>query len=291
MNINLNNYSTPPDLEVWDRIERTLHRRTLLRRITAAAAAVALVAVAAVALWGRTAPDAEAPVVAQLNASEALPTTEVQAPAVAAQPQSSALPLAEQTKAEPKATAMKQAADKRVAETQPVVAASEQAASTVTEIAYQPDMPVMEPIAEPSSQEAPHVATAVVPHSQPIVQPAETVADATAETPQVVKASSNNANDDTILWIPNVFAPGSGNNDINMFRVKMNQPSDHITDYRILIFSRSGQQVYVSHDINGAWDGTFKGRELPQSTYVYVIQYTDHLKIKHQRKGTVTLVR
>ena len=44
MNNNLKNYSTQPDPEVWDRIQKTLHRRALRRRIATFAGAVAAVA-------------------------------------------------------------------------------------------------------------------------------------------------------------------------------------------------------------------------------------------------------
>ena len=121
----------------------------------------------------------------------------------------------------------------------------------------------------------------------------ETDAEASADEPVMptAKSTSSNPLQDTILWIPNAFAPSSDDPAISTFKVGLTQPHTAISDYRILIFNRQGHMVYRSYDINQSWDGTYQGRRLPQSTYVYMIQYTDSEQIKHQLKGTVTLIR
>ena len=294
MNNNLKNYSTQPDPEVWDRIQNTLRRRALRRRIATVAGAVATVAaivVAGIAILRPSAP--EAPVVAEFTPGtlqrqnlfrDADPRTAeeiaeaMQARNSAAKP--AAKPAAQTSQAQP----AKPAAPAKP-ENQP-----EPASAPTPQPAAQKSAAAPTPSATNTAAIAP---APVAPATAAEAPSADNIA-ATEEprrVPATVKSPTSNPADDTILWIPNVFAPGSPNADINTFRVRMNQPGESITDYRIIIFSRGGQQVYISHNIDQPWDGTFKGRELPQGTYVYVIQYTDSQKLKHIRKGTVTLLK
>ena len=69
------------------------------------------------------------------------------------------------------------------------------------------------------------------------------------------------------IWVPNVFTPGS---DINThFRVGGN----NVIEYEISIYNRGGLLVYRSTDINESWDGTHKGQDCVEGSYVYVINY------------------
>lgn len=294
MNNDLKNYSTQPDPEVWDRIQKTLHRRALRRRIATFAGAVAAVAaifVAGVAILRPSA--ADTPAIAEIK----LETADRQSLTRDANPMTpEEIAAARQERLSPATPATKTVA--QTSKSQP----AEQTATAKPENYSEPHT------AQPSQPSAPQSVTAPAPTTPsiaaaapaPIAPAIATEASTTdiiaaAEEPQQVpttaKSPTSNPNEDTILWIPNVFAPGSPNADISTFRVKMNQPGESISDYRIIIFSRSGQQVYISHNIDQSWDGTFKGRELPQGAYVYVIQYTDSRKLKHIRKGTITLLK
>ena len=295
MNTNLKNYATQPDPEVWERIERTMHRRALRKRMTAVAGVLAVIvaSVLAITMLRTTASD-EAPSVAQLT--PVVPQTGVntfdQAPQVA--PQAAVVPSAEQLAAPHDEVAANRPARNRIAKSATTGSTEVPAplpATVVPVLSTPQQTPVpLAPIANRQTENTVATTENTTTVAETVVPPA-TEASASQNVHPTVKATSSSPNDDTILWIPNIFAPSSPNTDINRFTVKMNQSCESITDYRIMIFTRSGQQVYISHDINEAWDGTFKGRELPQSAYVYVIQYTDSQKLKHQRKGTVTLIR
>lgn len=89
------------------------------------------------------------------------------------------------------------------------------------------------------------------------------------------------------LYIPNVFTPGELGN--NLFKVN----GVGITEYEIFIYNRRGSLVYTSTDINQAWDGTYDGQPLPQSSFVYIIYYKtiDMPKGLQVKKGTITLLR
>ena len=60
----------------------------------------------------------------------------------------------------------------------------------------------------------------------------------------------------------------------------------------IKIFNRWGQQVYQSDDLNGAWDGTFNGKQQEAGVYIYDMSFSF---IGEERtrfyKGNVTLLR
>ena len=285
MKTDLKNYTSQPDPEVWERIQKTMHHRAMRRRLAkGAAGAVALVAViVAAALY-------------LIPRQEAAPLQADPLPLVAQNQPSEVT-----TPAEALPTATSEPAATRPA------SVSESAPSKVM-VASEP-VPTSQPAAMPKSQRTQAVAEpiAVAPAAtigksiNPVPQaeePApladiETDAEAPADEPVMptAKSTSNNPLQDTILWIPNAFAPSSDDPAISTFKVGLTQPHTAISDYRILIFNRQGHMVFRSYDINQSWDGTYQGRRLPQSTYVYMIQYTDSEQIKHQLKGTVTLIR
>ncbi|MDP4267327.1 MAG: gliding motility-associated C-terminal domain-containing protein, partial [Bacteroidota bacterium] len=88
------------------------------------------------------------------------------------------------------------------------------------------------------------------------------------------------------LYIPNSFSPNQdGLNDI--FRVK----GFDIVWLNAYIYNRWGNLIYEWHDINGGWDGRYKGEIAPAGIYVYVIDCLGTNKEKHHYNGTITLIR
>lgn len=82
------------------------------------------------------------------------------------------------------------------------------------------------------------------------------------------------------LFIPNVFTPnGDGTNDV--FKLTFAAPFE----LRIAIFNRWGELLFESGDCYFEWDGTYKGDDAQDGTYVYLISG------KYNRKGTITLLR
>lgn len=67
----------------------------------------------------------------------------------------------------------------------------------------------------------------------------------------------------SLLEMPNAFSPnGDGINDT--YHVKKYQ---NITEFRALIFNRWGQCLYTWNEIDGSWDGTYKGRPVKDGVY------------------------
>ena len=90
-----------------------------------------------------------------------------------------------------------------------------------------------------------------------------------------------------LVVMPSAFSPNKdGNNDV--FRPKV---YDEIHDYHIRIFNRWGSVIYEGNDPTTGWDGVYKGTPQDPQTYVYVAYYMDRDNVRHDLKGTVTLVR
>jgi len=88
-------------------------------------------------------------------------------------------------------------------------------------------------------------------------------------------------------WVPTVFTP---TRDVNRtFGLRNNIKA---SDYTMTIYNRNGLKVFETHDQNEYWDGTYKGRECPVGSYVWIISYRQfdgNDIVKH--KGTVLLLK
>ncbi len=91
-------------------------------------------------------------------------------------------------------------------------------------------------------------------------------------------------------FVPNAFTPdGDGINDLFQPIMRAN-----VSDYKLRIFNRWGQLVYVSSDQNEGWDGKILSSEITAEPGLYVWQmYYVHYEIasKQKAQGHVSLVR
>ena len=75
--------------------------------------------------------------------------------------------------------------------------------------------------------------------------------------------------------LPNAFTPNlDGKNEI------------FLEGFDLMVFSRAGELLYKG--VNG-WDGKYKGKLMPQGTYLYVVKRTMNNGEQRVFKGTVTL--
>ncbi|MBP7497147.1 MAG: gliding motility-associated C-terminal domain-containing protein [Bacteroidales bacterium] len=89
----------------------------------------------------------------------------------------------------------------------------------------------------------------------------------------------------TFIWVPKSFTPnGDGLNDY--FVVS----GLEIHNYKINIFDRWGNVLFISDDINKYWDGKLNGQDCPQAVYGWIINYKE-FNFNKTRKGYVTLIR
>jgi large repetitive protein len=65
----------------------------------------------------------------------------------------------------------------------------------------------------------------------------------------------------------------------------------NFTSYELRVFNEWGNQIFMSTDQNNKWDGTFKGKEQPAGTYVYIFngKVIDGSELK--MNGEVNLIR
>ena len=72
---------------------------------------------------------------------------------------------------------------------------------------------------------------------------------------------------DYTLYVPNSFTP---NKDVvnDVWFVK----GTCINSFNCLIFNRWGERIMELVNINETWDGTFKGKNVPDGVYVYLIE-------------------
>ncbi len=88
------------------------------------------------------------------------------------------------------------------------------------------------------------------------------------------------------VFVPNSFTP---NNDAlnDIFTAK----GLFINEYSMEIYSRWGELLYHTTDLEQGWDGVYKGSLVPEDTYVYIIQATDPRGRSLTKNGTVHLLR
>lgn len=63
------------------------------------------------------------------------------------------------------------------------------------------------------------------------------------------------------------------------------------TDFNMQVFGRWGNRIFVSSNNTIKWDGTYKGKTMPEGAYNWYITYTDTKGHKFFLQGTVLLIR
>jgi gliding motility-associated-like protein len=93
---------------------------------------------------------------------------------------------------------------------------------------------------------------------------------------------------DFTFYIPSAFTPN--NNRKNEAFRPYGEGVDWST-YELYIFTRWGEQIYYTVDIESPWDGSYKGAEAEAGVYVYRINIYDVKGNEHTYRGRVTLLR
>ena len=89
------------------------------------------------------------------------------------------------------------------------------------------------------------------------------------------------------IQIPSAFTPNKdGKNDV--FRPLIPAP---VTNYRMQIWNRWGQQVFETSNYTNGWDGTLQSSEQASGVFVYIISLTDVDKKNIKKHGTFVLIR
>ena len=87
--------------------------------------------------------------------------------------------------------------------------------------------------------------------------------------------------------IPNVITPNEdGINDI--YKI-INQ--EYLSPFELTIYNRWGVKMFETVNNNQYWDGTYKGKQVPDGVYFYILQFKDCEGTSVSKSGTVTLMR
>lgn len=92
--------------------------------------------------------------------------------------------------------------------------------------------------------------------------------------------------EEPFVFFPTGFSPnGDGENDI------LKLESQFAEEVYWAVYNRWGQMVFETNDLDGYWDGTFKGEPQPVETYGYYLRVRCLGGTETVRKGNVTLLR
>ncbi|MFN0204186.1 MAG: SBBP repeat-containing protein, partial [Bacteroidia bacterium] len=88
------------------------------------------------------------------------------------------------------------------------------------------------------------------------------------------------------LYVPTAFSPnGDG------FNEEFLAKHYGIKDLHVSIYDRWGIRIYEAFDLEFRWDGKYKGQDVPEGVYVWVIDGYGYDNRKYEKKGTVTVIR
>jgi len=104
----------------------------------------------------------------------------------------------------------------------------------------------------------------------------------------ITRDSINILTGNCTLYIPTAFTPNK--NGLNeQFLV---EGTGSVTEFELVIFDRFGHSVFFTKDKTAGWDGKYKGTDMPNGGYVYLVRYKvisdSNLKIL---KGSFVLLR
>ena len=88
------------------------------------------------------------------------------------------------------------------------------------------------------------------------------------------------------VFVPNAFSPnGDGSNDC------LKVYSNCLETVLFRVYSRWGELIYESEDVDGCWDGTNNGSDLNTGVYTYTVQATLINGEEIDKKGNTTLFK
>jgi gliding motility-associated-like protein len=137
--------------------------------------------------------------------------------------------------------------------------------------------------------------------SSSIINPDHTYSEIASEYVVTLVASNDFGCADTIrktitianeilFYIPNTFTP-DGNDFNELFKVEFF--AGYVPDdYKFQIFNRWGELVFRTDSPQGEWDGLYQGRNAPEGTYVWKIEFRETITDeRYVKAGHVTIIR
>lgn len=96
--------------------------------------------------------------------------------------------------------------------------------------------------------------------------------------------------DEVVLFVPNTFSPDD--NEYNqIFKPKFNESLD-LQYYKMEIYNRWGEVIFMTEDPNAGWDGTYKKELMQAGVYTWKISFRDKYSYdRYNYSGTVLLIK
>ena len=97
---------------------------------------------------------------------------------------------------------------------------------------------------------------------------------------------SETAIEQATLYVPTAFSPNAdGIND------EFKPLATGLNSYRLLVYTRFGEEIFRSDDLQTGWNGETENRSAMAAQYIWKVQYEDQSGIVRERVGTVRLFR
>ena len=283
--IDLKHYQQQPDEGLFEKIQRRLARRRLMRS-GAVAAAIVAVAVAVTLMWPVSQPVATV-------ASESVADSNIQT----------------LTHSNINTVVGDSVAD---AHQQPTTVVGNLVAAATSQPAPAFGEPVSAPHHQPATVAGESVAAA---NTQPATAFGEPVSDSnihsftqsnintvvsdpiTDSNNQTIKQSNINSptksgtpvpHYDNIIWAPNVIVPDGDVDENRTFSIKA---TSAISSFTLQIYNRRGMRIYSTNDPSFKWDATYNGSKVPQGAYVWIATFRDTDGTPRNEKGSVVVDR
>ncbi len=88
------------------------------------------------------------------------------------------------------------------------------------------------------------------------------------------------------IYVPNAFTP-NGDRHNQYFEAS----TINIADFNIMIYNRWGERIFESNDKQFRWDGTYKGKMVPDDVYVWIIDFMSNDGIEGRLTGHIAVIR
>lgn len=92
---------------------------------------------------------------------------------------------------------------------------------------------------------------------------------------------------DCDVYIPSAFTPNNDNLN-ETFGVIDNVALQY---FSMQIYSKWGELIFMSNDVTQKWDGKFKGKNMPNGSYLWMVTYVKNNGRRYYEQGTVMLIR
>ena len=91
------------------------------------------------------------------------------------------------------------------------------------------------------------------------------------------------------VFLPNAFSPNNDgrNDELRVRSVFLND----IIEYELMIYNRWGEELFRSRNQFEAWDGTFRGKQLPPDVYGFYLRVICPDEEELIQKGNITILR